>query len=217
MQLLDLIRGQAIHLLTLSAMNKDHSAMVGSDNAGHLLKPILPDRLKEHLAVCFGYSAGGPAVAESKDHRFALSALIVDDNLVNCVVAKGMLASFGVSGETTTDPQRALELLSQQGSSYALVFMDCEMPVMDGFEVTRKIRDLEGAQQLKANYIVALTAHVLPEYQRRAKDAGMDDFISKPLQKSELLTLLSSYTAGLPAVKLLGQTAVELKPHAVEE
>jgi len=217
-QLVELIKAHHIPLLTLSGMNRDNSAVLGDDTSGHFLKPIIPHYLKEQLAQRFGYSASSRSNTESVTVRnsFALTALIVDDNLVNCMVAKGMLANLGVASETTTDSQQALKLLSRGDKGYDLVFMDCEMPVMDGFEVTRKVREVEAKKTLEANYIVALTAHVLPEYQGRARQSGMDDFISKPLQKRELQQLLSRFSAARAGAKLSSQTVVALKPRAVE-
>jgi len=216
--LIELLNAHGIPFLTLSAMNRDNSAVVGDDISGHFVKPIIPHYLKEKVAQRFGYSAGGRSNVESTAARssFALTALIVDDNLVNCMVAKGMLANLGVASEVTTDSQRALDLLSWGHKDYDLVFMDCEMPVMDGFEVTQKVREAEGQKNLKANYIVALTAHVLPEYQRRATQSGMNDFISKPLQKIELAQLLSRFSAGLESAEVPSQTVVALTPRIVE-
>jgi CheY-like chemotaxis protein len=76
--------------------------------------------------------------------------------------------------------------------------MDCEMPVMDGFEATEKIRQMERQQKLAAVPIVALTAHTLDEHRQHGLDVGMDDLLGKPLNSAQLYATLERY--------LLGQT-----------
>lgn len=78
----------------------------------------------------------------------------------------------------------------QNHADIDLILMDCEMPVMDGFAATRRIRQFEAQQGLKPLPVVALTAHVLPEYQQRCLECGMDDYLAKPIQMRVLSAVL---------------------------
>ena len=73
---------------------------------------------------------------------------------------------------------------------FDLILMDCEMPILDGLEATRHIRIWEQGLQRKPVYIIALTAHALPEYHKRCLDAGMNDYLTKPLLLEQLMTKL---------------------------
>jgi CheY-like chemotaxis protein len=110
--------------------------------------------------------------------------LLVEDNPVNVVVAEAMLRNLGYEVHTVADGLQAVHWLSHH--SCDVVLMDCAMPVMDGFEATREIRRRElqaGASRLP---VVALTAHLAAEERERCRDAGMDDFLSKPFDADDL-------------------------------
>ncbi len=121
------------------------------------------------------------------------SLLVVEDNAVNQLVVGGMLKKLGLNYWLAENGQQALEFLTTKHSSIFLVFMDCEMPVLDGFATTRALRAYEQKQNLPAMPVVALTAHVLPEHQQMAEQAGMNGNLAKPLSIINLLLTLQRF------------------------
>ena len=116
--------------------------------------------------------------------------LVVDDNPINRKVVTAMLARLGLSFEVAGDGTEAVnQCLS---GDYSAVLMDCQMPGMDGFEAARRIR----AGRQKALPIIAITAAAADTDRRRAIEAGMDDFLAKPVRLHELAEVLSRWCAG---------------------
>lgn len=111
-----------------------------------------------------------------------LKILLVEDNVVNQKVTLNQLKALGYSADVAANGQEALQMLAQ--IPYDLVFMDCQMPVLDGYEATQKIRELEGDD--RHTVIVALTANAMREDRVRCINAGMDDYLSKPILKDKL-------------------------------
>ncbi|AYG44091.1 response regulator [Pseudomonas sp. Leaf58] len=114
--------------------------------------------------------------------------LLVEDNPVNQLVAKGMLAKLGCQVQLATQGAEALDLLEQD--EFDLVLMDCNMPVMDGYEASRRIRQSGRWPHLP---IVALTANAMPEERERCRAAGMNDYLAKPFRREELLALVDHW------------------------
>ncbi|WP_288439603.1 response regulator [uncultured Pseudomonas sp.] len=114
--------------------------------------------------------------------------LLVEDNPVNQLVAKGMLAKLGCQVQLATQGAEALEWLDRE--DFDLVLMDCNMPVMDGYEASRRIRQSGRWPQLP---IVALTANAMPEERERCRAAGMNDYLAKPFRREELLALIDHW------------------------
>ena len=114
------------------------------------------------------------------------TVLVAEDNSVNQMVIRGMLSKLGVNFEVADNGEQALASFTQHPHQFDLILMDCEMPVMDGYSTSRKIRQFELKQNLPRIPILALTAHALREHQERAAQSGMDGHIPKPV---ELLTI----------------------------
>jgi two-component system sensor histidine kinase/response regulator len=121
----------------------------------------------------------------------SLRVLVAEDNLINQEVTVGMLADLGCTSMCVADGQQALDALARE--SFDLVLMDCQMPVMSGFEATRALRRREASasgDHVHHQTVIALTANVSAEDREACRTAGMDDFLSKPFRRSELATLL---------------------------
>lgn len=114
--------------------------------------------------------------------------LLVEDNPVNQLVAKGMLVKLGCQVLLATQGAEALARLEQE--TVDMVLMDCNMPVMDGYEATRRIRQDGRWPTLP---IVALTANAMPEERERCRAAGMNDYLAKPFRREELLALVDHW------------------------
>ncbi len=121
-------------------------------------------------------------------HLIGQRLLLVEDNRLNQEIALELLRRFGFVVDLAENGQQALEAI--QNHAYSAVLMDCQMPVMDGYEATRAIRRLEGGQQLP---IIALTANAMAGDRERVLAVGMNDFIAKPFVVAELLTKLITW------------------------
>ncbi|MEM8487180.1 MAG: response regulator [Bacteroidota bacterium] len=111
--------------------------------------------------------------------------LLVEDNLINQKVALRILAQHGYVADTAINGQEALEAFKSK--AYDLVLMDIQMPIMDGISATRSIRDKFGSER---PYIIAVTANVTPEDQKNCYEAGMNDFVTKPIRSDVLLAAI---------------------------
>jgi CheY-like chemotaxis protein len=114
--------------------------------------------------------------------------LLVEDNPVNQMVAKGMLAKLGYQVLLAAHGAEALEVLEQEPID--LILMDCNMPVMDGYEASRRIRSNGRWPELP---IVALTANALSDERERCRAAGMNDYLAKPFRREELAVMLDTW------------------------
>jgi len=115
--------------------------------------------------------------------------LIAEDNTVNQMVIKGLLSQYAIQPVLVGNGQLALDELKRQ--TFDLVLMDCEMPVLDGYEACRQFRAQETSS--KPVPIVALTAHAMAEHRERAAEAGMNAHLAKPIDRAELEALLQKY------------------------
>lgn len=140
-------------------------------------------------------AAGAPQHAAAPDPGNAL-VLIVEDNLVNQKVIKGLLQRKGYRFETAGDGSQALAMLEH--NRFDAILMDVQMPVMDGLEATRRIRELERWREIP---IIAMTAHAMSGDQERCLAAGMDAYLSKPVNSNDLFRLLESYLGGERATR----------------
>jgi signal transduction histidine kinase/FixJ family two-component response regulator len=118
-------------------------------------------------------------------HRDA-HILVVDDNHINLMVAKGLCGKLGYSVTTTESGAEALAVLLSGQSDFDLILMDCEMPDMDGFETTRRIRAMQEEGRIQKVPVIALTAHAIPEKIAACHEAGMLSHIAKPINLEKL-------------------------------
>ncbi|MBF0309680.1 MAG: PAS domain S-box protein [Magnetococcales bacterium] len=122
--------------------------------------------------------------------HFEGHVLLAEDNPVNQDMAVANLELFGCKVSVVANGEEALQRAKQADPPFEAIFMDCEMPVLDGFEATRRLRRWEEEEDKPALPIIALTAHVLEECRQQCIDAGMDDFLQKPFNQEELATVL---------------------------
>ena len=168
----------------------------GVEYAGQ--KPILPEELESTISRMLGVKP----VAVDDSHRVlddqpeqSLHILVAEDNEVNFQVVSRMLRKVGHRVLRAENGLRAVELfkaqnLSARSENFDLIFMDCEMPEMDGLSATSIIRELEADTGLPRLPIIALTAHAVSERMDMCKEAGMDDIVTKPFNYQKLNSVL---------------------------
>lgn len=119
---------------------------------------------------------------------FSLKILLAEDNALNAKLASAFLTKMGHSPAVAENGNEVLALLSEQ--SFDLILMDVEMPDMDGLEATRRIRQGEAGEKNRHKPVIAMTAHALNEFRERCRAAGMNDFVSKPINFSQLAAVI---------------------------
>lgn len=128
-----------------------------------------------------------------------LRVLLVEDNLVNQVLIVAQLENLGLTPTVADNGSNAVRILCKDHEKFDLVLMDCEMPVMDGFEATRTIRVWEQENDSEKIPIYALTAHVLSENSARCEEAGMDGRLTKPAKITDYYAMLDKVSNALPS------------------
>jgi len=137
-----------------------------------------------------------------------LRLLVAEDNPTNQLVARRLLEKLGLTADFASDGKEALRMLAQK--PYDVVLMDCQMPGMDGYTATRQIRAGEVAGLNPRVPIIALTAYAMPSDRLKCIEAGMDDYLSKPLRVEELQQAFvrSGLAVPVPAAEEAGSTVV---------
>jgi signal transduction histidine kinase/CheY-like chemotaxis protein len=154
-----------------------------------LARPLSRQALLQAVRLALGQEKSNSRELPSEPHRERQArVLLVEDNVINQLVAKGMLGKLGCEVLLANHGAEALEILETQAVD--LVLMDCNMPVMDGYETTHRIRQNSDFSELP---IIALTANALSDERERCRAAGMDDYLAKPFRKDELAALLDQW------------------------
>ena len=168
-------------------------SFTGLPIAGYLLKPATPSLLIDTILSALGKQtlinlAGEPSLLKTGGSYHGASVLVVEDNEINQEVAKEILSKFGLEVHMANNGQEAIEFL--QRMPVDLVLMDVQMPVMDGLTATRLIRQQKQFDRLP---IIAMTAHAMPEDQKQCLDAGMNDYLTKPIDVQALSRVLARW------------------------
>jgi CheY-like chemotaxis protein len=173
----------------------------------YLVKPVRARSLAERLSRDDGPAAGtAPAVRRALAPRGPAPAsrriLLAEDNEINALLAIKALQKIGADVDWAKDGEEALRLahdaVEGRRSAYDLVLMDVRMPVLDGLEVTRRLRAVEAARGGGARLrVVALSANMLSEDRAAAREAGLDGFLSKPIDLQRLRALVAEESAPL--------------------
>ncbi|MBU2955968.1 ATP-binding protein [Marinobacter sp. F3R08] len=140
--------------------------------------------------TCRPEPEGLPPNSTGDDTRYAL---VVEDNNVNQRVATAMLMRLGFETDAANNGKDALEKVTKNHTSYDIILMDCQMPLMDGYEATRYIREWEQTNGRSVTPIIALTADVLPGTEKTCLDCGMNDYLAKPVRKQMLREVLGRW------------------------
>lgn len=182
--------------------NPDDETMAHLRQLGvrHVLRdPIRPSALFNALVSVLSVDAARPShnddsgpARQAQQSRLSGHILVAEDNSINQMFVRELLKHCGCTCDIVNNGDEALTAL--QKNRYDLALMDCQMPEMDGFTATREIRRRETAAQLNARLpIIALTANALQGDRERCLETGMDDYLSKPLNASQLQAMLTKY------------------------
>jgi two-component system sensor histidine kinase/response regulator len=195
----DLVRGikadpanVRLHVVLLTLLDQQNE-IVRDDGVSCLIKPVRRSALRSCLAID---GAATPAcaiakpMATSPDGAAGAHVLLVEDNPVNLEVGVGILEGFGCKVETAANGVEALDQYA--GGKYAVIFMDCQMPEMDGFEATAEIRKREAKTGMRTP-IVALTASAIEGDREKCLAAGMDDYVPKPFTAHQMRSALAAW------------------------
>jgi signal transduction histidine kinase/CheY-like chemotaxis protein/HPt (histidine-containing phosphotransfer) domain-containing protein len=209
-------RLKSVPLVLLTSFGKkgDAARFKEAGYSAYLSKPVLSTVLYQTLSSVLGLKGRGEeapiitrhtieeVVQESFNDEvgFRGHVLLVEDVPANQKVAAVMLQRFGIEVDLAENGKQALEKWEQ--GQYELILMDCQMPVMDGYDATRAIRSRTDRERTP---IVALTANALESDRKRCAAAGMDDFIAKPFERNDLVKVLERW---LPSDSLVG-TGIE--------
>ena len=180
---------QVVLLTLLDQQNET----IRDDTVSCLIKPVRRSALRARLAID-GAVTPAPATAKPMaaplDGAAGAQVLLVEDNPVNLEVGVGILEGFGCRVETAANGVEALDCYA--AGEYAVIFMDCQMPEMDGFEATAEIRKREARSGLRTP-IVALTASAIEGDREKCLAAGMDDYVPKPFTPHQMRSALAAW------------------------
>jgi CheY-like chemotaxis protein len=164
------------------------------EHSASIEKPLLRSQLFAAVGRLLPDDARPPVSPPARDLRFSGHVLVAEDNVTNQKVVQLLLTRAGCRVDIAANGQEAVSALGL--IDYDLVFMDCQMPVMDGFEATRLIREMERKRARKRTPVIALTANAMDGERERCLAAAMDDYLAKPVGSLDLHAKLKKW---LPA------------------
>jgi CheY-like chemotaxis protein/HPt (histidine-containing phosphotransfer) domain-containing protein len=199
----------SVQLILLTSLSQDYDTETMNRHgiSAHLTKPVRQSELFNSITAVMGplsEKCSPSAVECGKEDKakvlFGAQVLLAEDNPVNQEVAQHMLESFGCRVELASDGREALEAFLK--TPFDLVLMDCQMPELDGYQVTQIIREkemrgrkdlTEQGQGIHRTPIIALTAHAMQGDREQCIAAGMDDYLSKPFNRDRLFAVLKRW------------------------
>jgi len=176
------------------------SALAGMGIDSYLIKPVRERRLFDTIVRVLSNPVNRePSIADEKNEVKSsvpskLEILVAEDFALNQDVVKLMLADTPFKPVFVNNGQEAVNQYKQNTNRFPLILMDVSMPVMDGHEATKQIRSYERKNELTAVPVIALTGHALKNDRADCLNAGMDDYLTKPVKQDELLEKLESFT-----------------------
>ncbi len=193
-------RDSLLVVLTSSSTIRDAERLTREDGfSAFLVKPVRPGQLRETLLRLLGSTVSSPRTRGlqqppgpgAEDIKFQARVLLAEDNAVNQKVAVRMLENLGCQVDVAVNGREAVEKVEQ--CLYDLLLMDCEMPEMDGYEATCRIRLDESARGGRRLPILAVTANAMKGDRESCLAAGMDGYLPKPVRKKDLIDALRNW------------------------
>ena len=156
-------------------------------------KPLLAHKLKNQLKRMIQHPPKTMNQTKELKKFEGVHALCAEDNPVNLSIITSMLIKMNIQVEQAVNGEEAIEKLQQNKDQYNIVFMDCQMPLMDGYTATRKIQTMIKKQEIKGIPIIALTANAMKDDQKKCLNAGMSDYMTKPIHIEELQDIIEKW------------------------
>jgi len=192
------IRDTVLIVMTSLGWRGDARLCEAAGFAGYLTKPLRHRLLQDTVSLTLGGRTALPAIPTlvtrhtvSEARRSRKRVLVAEDNIVNQKVAIGLLGKLGYKAEVVANGCEVLKALAD--IPYDLVLMDCQMPEMDGYEATRRIRDPKSQVRNHKLPVVALTAHAMHGDHEQCLQAGMNDYLAKPISSKSLASVLDRW------------------------
>jgi len=183
-------------LISIDSLDDHAQGMSSSVNVdSSIMYPFTERDLLQSFVDSRSISEARLSTGEAERFSNELKILLVEDNLTNRTVACGMLRQLGIKADIAENGLEAVRAL--ESTNYDLVLMDCMMPVMDGYEATQVIRSEESEVLNHGVTIIAMTANAMVGDEERCRDAGMDDYVSKPVDPSALSQVIKKWTLTL--------------------
>ena len=189
--LLIMLTGMSSAPSKIIARNAGIKRILAKPVAGYTLKTTLADEMAHRQQGLQPRPAAAPQPLATQEIPDDFRILVAEDNSISTKVIRGMLNKLNLQPDTASNGEEALAAIKTK--PYDLVLMDCEMPVLDGFHATRQLREWETATARPRTPVVALTAHILSEHRERAREAGMDGHMAKPVELSQLRELIDHW------------------------
>lgn len=205
-------------MVTAYGLEKVKDASKGLDISGYLTKPITTSSLFDAIANCYGVER----LKDQDTHQSALQSndfsnlaglhiLLVEDNEINRELAIELLTQQDIQVDVAVNGQDALEKVTDK--AYDMVLMDCQMPVMDGYQATKAIRELPQFSDLP---IIAMTANIMQQDINRAIEAGMNDHIAKPINLVQMFTTMDKWAPEHAEQRPLKSSSTQKEPNTAD-
>jgi PAS domain S-box-containing protein len=188
-----------LKLIVLSSTALEREQFAAAEVSAFFTKPARQSEL--HNAIVAAFAGQPPPEPEPADERLAQAiaqihgrvVLIAEDNDINIALARAMLHKRGLQTAVAHNGSEAVQMAQQ--NDYAAILMDCQMPELDGYEATRRIREHENGHRVP---IIALTAHSMSGDRERCIEAGMDDYLPKPIRAEQLEEIVKRWLPDTP-------------------
>ncbi len=178
-------------LVIANVTSRDKIEKLGIPQSNVLYKPVTLVKIRDVLLRDSAATVSKQGETTAEGSYFNASVLVAEDNIINQKLIRHILEESGLKVDLANNGLEAFE--KRRNNDYDLIFMDIQMPVMDGIEATHEILDYEEDEEIRHIPIVALTANALKGDKERFLSEGLDEYISKPLETLELLAVLNKY------------------------
>jgi signal transduction histidine kinase/DNA-binding response OmpR family regulator len=202
-------KSKLIVIANVTSRSKIEELNINQDNV--IYKPLTLSKLK---TVLLKSATSTPQLVEevipAHATKFDAKVLVTEDNIINQKLIKRILEEHGITVDLANNGLESFE--KRRSNDYDLLFMDIQMPVMDGIEATHEILDYEEDEEIPHVPIVALTANALKGDRERFLNEGMDEYITKPIETAELLYVLNKFLSDKSNLVVSEKTEVPTKP-----